>query len=50
MNKTISIIIAAIIAILIVVFVVSVANRKTEAEKTAEAISKIKIHITDKKR
>lgn len=50
MNKTISIIIAAIIAILIVVFVVSVANRKTKFEKTAEELSKIKIHITDKKR
>lgn len=50
MHKMISIAIAAIIAILIVVFVVSVSNRKTEAEKTAEAISKIKIHVTDKKR
>lgn len=50
MHKMISIAIAAIIAILIIVFVVSVSNRKTEAEKTAEAISKIKIHITDKKR
>jgi len=50
MNRLIPIIVAAIIAILIIVFVVSVSNRKTETEKTAEAISKIKIHITDKKR
>ena len=50
MNKLIPIIISAIIAVLIIAFVVSVSNRKTEAEKTAEAISKIKIHVTDKKR
>ena len=45
MNRLIPIVIAAIIAVLIIVFVVSVTNRKTEAEKTAEAISKIKIHV-----